>query len=46
MFLRVKTLHANHRTYQYLHIVENRWENGKVRQRLVGSLGRLDQLLA
>lgn len=46
MFVRVKTLQANHRTYQYLHIVENRWENGKVRQRIVGSLGRLDQLLA
>jgi len=46
MFVRVKTLRANHRTYQYLHIVENRWENGKVRQRIVGSLGRLDQLLA
>jgi DDE family transposase len=46
MFVRVKTLHANRRTYQYLHIVENRWENGKVRQRIVGSLGRLDQLLA
>ena len=46
MFVRVKTLQANHRTYQYLHIVENRWENGRVRQRIVGSLGRLDQLLA
>jgi hypothetical protein len=46
MFVRVKTLRANHRTYQYLHIVENRWEHGQVRQRLVGSLGRLDQLLA
>jgi hypothetical protein len=46
MFVRVKTLQANQRTYQYLHIVENRWENGRVRQRIVGSLGRLDQLLA
>jgi len=46
MFVRLKTLRANDRTYQYLHIVENCWENGKVRQRLVGSLGRLDQLLA
>jgi hypothetical protein len=46
MFVRVKTLRAHPRTYQYLHIVENRWENGRVRQRIVGSLGRLDQLLA
>jgi hypothetical protein len=46
MFVRVKTLQANHRTYQYLHIVENHWQNGRVRQRIVGSLGRLDQLLA
>jgi len=46
MFVRLKTLRANRRTYQYLHIVENRWENGHVRQRLLGSLGRLDQLLA
>jgi hypothetical protein len=46
MFVRIKTLHANHRTYQYVHIVENRWENGQVRQRIVGSLGRLDELLA
>ncbi len=46
MFVRIKTLHANHRTYQYVHIVENHWENGQVRQRLLGSLGRLDQLQA
>jgi len=46
MLVRVKTLQPTHRTYQYLHIVENRWEHGRVRQRIVGSLGRLDQLLA
>ena len=45
MFVRSKTIRANGRTYQYLHIVENRWEKGKVRQRIVGSLGRLDSLL-
>lgn len=45
MFTRVKTVQANGRTYQYVHIVENRWEDGKVRQRIVGSLGRLDELL-
>jgi hypothetical protein len=46
MFTRLKTLRANGRTYQYVHIVENRWDGGKVRQRIVGSLGRLDELLA
>jgi hypothetical protein len=46
MFTRIKTLHANGRTYQYVHIVENRWDAGKVRQRIVGSLGRLDEILA
>ena len=46
MFVRVKTLRAGGRTYRYLHIVENRWENGKTRQHIVGSLGRLDELLA
>jgi Transposase DDE domain len=46
MFVRLKSLCANCRTYQYLHIVENRWENGKVRQHVVASLGRLDQLQA
>jgi len=46
MFVRVKSVHANGRSYQYLHIVENSRENGKVRQRILGSLGRLDQLLA
>src|SRR5215831_15363558 len=46
MFVRIKTLHANQRTYQYVHSVENRWDQGKVRQRLVASLGRWDQLQA
>jgi len=27
-----------------LQIVENRWENGRSRQRVVATLGRLDQL--
>lgn len=46
MFVRVKTVTSAGRTYQYLHIVENRWDNGRVRQRVIGSLGRLDELLA
>jgi transposase len=44
MFVRVKTVNANDRTYQYLHVVENRREGDKVRQRIVASLGRLDEL--
>lgn len=44
MFVRLKTLRQNGRTYQYLHIVENVRENGRHRQRIVGSLGRLDEL--
>lgn len=46
MFVRLKTVKANGRTYRYLHIVQNRWEGGKVRQHLLGSLGRLDEMLA
>ena len=45
MFVRSKTIESNGRTYQYIHIVETFRENGKVRQRIVGSLGRLDELL-
>ncbi|MDX1645371.1 MAG: IS1634 family transposase [Thermoanaerobaculia bacterium] len=30
--------------YTYLQIVENRWEEGKTRQRVLGTLGRLDRL--
>jgi transposase len=40
MFARVKKSGF----YQYLQIVENRWENGKVRQRVISTLGRLDQM--
>lgn len=40
MFMRRKKV----RDCVYLQIVENRWEKGKVRQRVVASLGRLDRL--
>jgi transposase len=30
--------------YSYLQVVENHWEEGKSRQRVLGTLGRLDQL--
>jgi hypothetical protein len=37
---------ANGRHYEYLHVVENFREGERVRQRIIGSLGRLDELLA
>jgi hypothetical protein len=40
MFFRTKS--SGPRTY--LQIVENRWENGRPRQRVIATLGRLDQL--
>src|SRR3954454_6158404 len=40
MFFRTKT--SGPRTY--LQVVENRWESGRSRQRIVATLGRLDQL--
>ena len=30
--------------HSYLQVVENRWEDGKVRQRVIGTLGREDEL--
>jgi hypothetical protein len=42
MFVRVKPA-GNHR---YLQIVENRWEAGRSRQRVIATLGRLDRLQA
>lgn len=30
--------------YQYLQLVENRKENGKVKQRVIATIGRMDQL--
>jgi len=40
MFFRQKTVKG----YTYLQIVENRWEKGRSRQRVLATLGRLDQL--
>lgn len=40
MFARVKKSGK----YQYLQLVENRKESGKVRQRVIATLGRLDEL--
>lgn len=46
MFVRAKTVRAKGKTYRYLHIVENRWQDGCVRQHIVGSLGRVEDLRA
>ena len=40
MFFRTKISGAR----SYLQIVENRWEGGRTRQRVIATLGRLDQL--
>ena len=40
MFARVKKSGK----YQYLQIVENRKEKGKVKQRVISTVGRMDQL--
>lgn len=40
MFARIKKSEK----YQYLQIVENRKENGKVKQRVIATIGRMDQL--
>ena len=40
MFFRTK--HSG--TRSYLQIVENRWEDGRPRQRVIATLGRLDPL--
>ncbi len=41
MFVRVKPSGA----YKYLQIVHNYWDQGKVRQKVIASLGRLDRLV-
>jgi len=46
MFVRVKNVQANGRRYRYLQVVENVRGGGRVRQRILGSLGRLDERLA
>src|SRR5512143_846061 len=40
MFFRTKTSGSR----SYLHTLENRWEDGRTRQRVFATLGRLDQL--
>ncbi len=44
MFVRIKTKKQEGKEYSYLQIVENRRIRGKVRQKVIGSLGRVDNL--
>ncbi len=44
MFVRIKRVRAQGKTYQYLQVVESVRIGGKVRQRVVCHLGRLDRL--
>jgi hypothetical protein len=46
MYPRVKRVRRGERTYEYLQLVEGRRDGGRVRQRVVASLGRLDELKA
>jgi hypothetical protein len=44
LFPRVATVKQGNATYRYLQIVEAYRDNGRPKQRLVATLGRLDQL--
>lgn len=44
MYLRVKRVRRGERSYEYLQLVQGRREGGKVRQRVVATLGRVDEL--
>ena len=46
MFVRVKTVVQDGRSYEYLQIVRSVRDGTRVRQELVASLGRRDQLVA
>lgn len=46
MYPRVKTVRKGEQVHQYVQLVEGRREGGKVRQRVVATLGRLDELKA
>jgi len=46
MFVRVKRVMAQGRRYEYLQVVETRREGGRVKQHVIGNLGRLGDLVA
>jgi hypothetical protein len=45
MYPKVKTVRRGGRSYEYLELVEGQREGGRVRQRVVANLGRLDELV-
>lgn len=46
MFVRLKRVQANGRSYQYLQLVESRREEQRVRQHVVASFGRLEEFVS
>ena len=46
MYTRIKRVKRGEQAYEYVQLVEGRREGGKVRQRVVATLGRLDELKA
>jgi hypothetical protein len=46
MFVRRKSSVQNGISYEYLQIIRSYREGGKVRQQVIGSLGRRDRLIA
>ncbi|MGE5769197.1 MAG: IS1634 family transposase [Betaproteobacteria bacterium] len=46
MYVRAKTVRHRDKTYEYLQLVEARREAGRNRQRVIATLGRLDQIAA
>lgn len=46
MYARVKRVRRGEQVYEYVQLVEGHREGGKVRQRVVATLGRLDELKA
>lgn len=46
MYPKVKTVRRGGRSYEYLELVEGRREGARVRQHVVATLGRLDELVA
>jgi len=46
MFVRVKRVSRGEKLHEYLQIVESYRKEGRVRQRIIGTIGRLDRLLA
>jgi transposase len=45
MYIRAKKIPYQDKTYEYLQLVESRYEEGKNRQRVIATLGRLDELV-